>query len=171
MGGALGEGMVLDTVIFTLKRASLKTLRAGNEFTKEFGLTPARFDLLHMLKEFSDTFPPEVPMTQRELRDAFGVTAPVVSRMLRSLERLRLVRRGPRSAELRTSRPVRLTAYGLALIRRAAKRILHSGRVRRLTTRGLRVRHTNREQDLAERYDLLDALNRIRHFFHDPVFY
>ncbi len=171
MGGALGAGMVLDTVIFTLKRASLKTQRAGHEFTKEFGLTPARFDLLYTLKEFSDTFPQNIAMTQRELRDVFGVTAPVVSRMLRSLEKLRLVWRGRRSHELRTSRPVRLTAYGLALIRRAAKRILNNGRVRRLTTRALHVPHTCRAQDSAERYELLETLNRIRHFFHDTASY
>jgi len=48
MGGAGGRGM--DHIFFSLKRVHHGSLRVGHDLTKEFGLTPARFDLLFVLR-------------------------------------------------------------------------------------------------------------------------
>ncbi len=152
MGGALWT--VMEEVFVSLKQAANEALIAQNQMTKEFGLTPARFDVLFALKEFSDELP-TMTMTQYELRDMFRVTAPVISRMLRSLEKLGLVRRGPRTRKYRTSRLVHLTERGRALIKRAAKRIVFNGRVRRLASRALRRGSRSNDE---HRRDLLGGL-------------
>ncbi len=154
---------VMERVFVSLKQAANEALIAQNQMTKEFGLTPARFDVLFALKEFSDELP-TMTMTQYELRDMFRVTAPVISRMLRSLEQLGLVRRGPRIRKYRTSRLVHLTSQGRSLIRRAAKRIVFNRRVRRLATRALR--RGGRSNDRRRRDSLGEKLETIRVFLH-----
>jgi DNA-binding MarR family transcriptional regulator len=158
MGGALGGGM--DAMFFGLKRAHQGCQRFGHAATKEFGLTPARFDLLFALKQRRDDCP--LLMTQHELRGVLGVSAPTVSRMLRSLERLALVWRGPRR---RNTREVALTVRGRMLIRRAAKRLLYSGVAYRVANRA--IRRFRKELDFVRRGSFDEKLAAIRRYFGD----
>ena len=150
----------MDAIFFGLKRAHHGSLRFGRAATNEYGLTPARFDLLFALKARRDEYP--LPMTQHELRGILGVSAPTVSRMLRSLESLALVWRGPRSSR---SRAVALTRRGRLLIRRVAKRLVHSGVARRVADRA--IRRFRKELDFARRGSLDEKLRAIRQYFGD----
>lgn len=151
----------MDAMFFSLKRAHHASLRFGHAATGEYGLTPARFDLLFALKQRRDETP--LPMTQHELRGILGVSAPTVSRMLRSLERLALVWRGPRGR--RRSRDVTLSRRGRFLIRRAAKRLFHSGVARRVADHA--VRRFRKELDFARRGSLDEKLEAIQRYFGD----
>lgn len=157
----------MDAIFFGLKRACQGALRAGHELTKEYGLTPARFDLLFALKQWRDLHGPTFALSQLGLRIALGVSAPTVSRMLRSLEKLRLVGRGPRKHEYRTTRPVWLTLRGRSLIRRAAKRIVYNKRAQRLSYRALRATREAHERDFVRRESLEEMLRTMRRFFGD----
>ncbi len=153
----------MDAIFFGLKRAHQASLRFGHEATKQFGLTPARFDLLFALKQRRNDYPWR--MTQHELRGILGVSAPTVSRMLRSLEKLALVWRGPRGC--RSSRRVGLTFRGRMLIRRAGKRLYFNGFARRVADRALR--RFCRELDFQRRGSLDEKLRAIRHYFGDAA--
>jgi len=152
----------MDAIFFGLKRAHQGSLRVGHQLTKEFGLTPARFDLMVAVKRFREEVPGHI--TQRELRRILGVSAPTVSRMVRSLEVLRLIWRGPRSEN---TRRLGLTARGRALIRRALKRLFHSGLARRIADRALR--RGGRAYDFMRREELDEVLGTMRRFFGDTA--
>jgi DNA-binding MarR family transcriptional regulator len=76
----------MHAAFFGLKRAYWGSLRATRKALQERGLTAARFDLLYLLWES-----PRFPRRQRTLTRSLGVTAPVVSRMLKALRELGLV--------------------------------------------------------------------------------
>ena len=86
MGGAEGGGM--HAMMFGLKRGYYGALRYARRVMKGFGVgvTPARFDLLYALRQ-------QGWHLQSELRRILGVAGPTVSRMLKSLEGLGLVKR------------------------------------------------------------------------------
>ena len=113
----------MHRIFFALKRAWQSTLRLCRFALKDMGLTAARYDLLHALRRMKDG------MTQKELRTILGVTRPTVSRMLRSLEALGLVRRevDPRD---RRRKVVWLTDEGTAAYDAAYKKIVRPGWVR-----------------------------------------
>ncbi len=149
----------MDQIFFGLKRAFHRTLRVGEELTAEYGLTPARFDLLMAMKNWHHTSM-GMPLSQRILRDTLGVSAATLSRMLRSLEKLWLVWRGPREGSLKSSRELRLTPRGFLLIRRAAHRLYHNGRARRIIDRAMRW--GPKRDDFEHREWLDDMLHQIR---------
>ena len=72
-------GRVMDDVLFGIKRAHL----AGNCWAlgklREFGVTPARFDLMRMI------FDRNFRWAQMELRHALGVSRATISEMVRAL--------------------------------------------------------------------------------------
>ena len=118
----------MHALYFRLKRAFQSTLRSSRPALRHYGLTPARFDLLYAIQG-EDHFqrqrePPS--MWQSTLRRALGVTAPTVSRMLRSLEELGLVRRRVDGFDTR-QRVVELTRQGYALLRRTMYQLMGSG--------------------------------------------
>ena len=76
----------MNAIFFGLKRAYHAPLRVFNRKLEPSGLTCARFDLLHALRAGKD-------VSQRYLRDWLGVSAPTVSRMLKSLEKLGIIAR------------------------------------------------------------------------------
>jgi DNA-binding MarR family transcriptional regulator len=80
----------MDAVMFSLKRAFHKSIEAGLVLTTPFGLTPARFDLLHALV---GTNRDRTMTRQCTLARQLGVSAPTVSIMVTALERLGLVER------------------------------------------------------------------------------
>ncbi len=104
---------------FQIKRAHHRVIALGRQVLRKFALTPARFDLLGIVYKRW--------MFQKRLYDApaqtdlcrlLGVTAPTVSRMVRSLEVLGIVRRFRNPVDRRTKQ-VALTDEGLELFRKA----------------------------------------------------
>ncbi len=89
-------------------------------YLAQLGLTAARFDMLTAIWRHP------YGLLQRELRKMLGVTAPTISRMLRSLEQLGLVRRERGIRDTR-QRHVTLTPEGLKSIRRATRLLVSSG--------------------------------------------
>lgn len=71
---------------FAFKRAHYASLRASRGYAARFGLTPARFDMLYAVKECRWR-------CQAWIARTLGLSNVTVSRMLRVLEALGLVRR------------------------------------------------------------------------------
>jgi DNA-binding MarR family transcriptional regulator len=110
----------MNAIFFGAKRAFQATLRITRPWLTRLGLTAARFDLLTAVWRHP------CGLLQRDLRPMLGVTAPTISRMLRSLEQLGLVRRQRIHTDRRQVH-VALTAAGLASIRRATRLFIDSG--------------------------------------------
>jgi DNA-binding MarR family transcriptional regulator len=116
--------VAMNQNFFGLKRAFHGTLRITRAALARIGLTAARFDLLHALPHEVGQYRPQT--RQSALRGKLGVSRPTISRMLRSLEELGLVRRTRDSFDGRQL-VVTLTPSGEALIRRAERRFIRSG--------------------------------------------
>jgi DNA-binding MarR family transcriptional regulator len=127
----------MNAIFFSAKRVFHGAVRVTRKSMQSVapGLTAARFDMLFALTRRThdrDTLA-RVDCRQSELRACLGVSAPVVSRMLRSLEALGWVMR-KRSSERLDQRQVwvSLTEAGLQcicqafrLLFRAAERIVY----------------------------------------------
>jgi DNA-binding MarR family transcriptional regulator len=81
----------MNAIMFGCKRGFHSCLRVTRKQLQKHGLTAARFDMLFALLQRPKAFPSR---PQRELRELLGVSSPVISRMLRSLEKLGWVVRG-----------------------------------------------------------------------------
>ena len=129
--GVLWARFVMNAIAFGAKRAFHGFLRVTRKSLGSVGLTAARFDMMCALLRQPVELGPFYTTSQRELRRMLGVTAPVVSRMLRALEELGLITRRvpPRGCD-RRQRWVTLTALGLERIRKAQRVLLR--RVQRL---------------------------------------
>ena len=79
----------MNAQFFNTKRVHHGMLRVMRRPLAYFGLTPARFDMLFALGPYREC----ASMLQSDLRRMLGVSASVVSRMLRALEGLGLVTR------------------------------------------------------------------------------
>ncbi len=101
----------MDPVFFTIKRAYYATLRLTRRALAAMGLTAARFDLLDALYRLGT----RCVHLQSNLRRGLGVARSTVSRMMRSLEQLGLVRRRRDGRDCL----VELTAEGRCRVRRA----------------------------------------------------
>ncbi len=111
----------MNAIAFGTKRAFHGFVRVTRGALASFGLTAARFDMMYVIlrQRGTELCAREIP--QRELVQALGVSAPVVSRMLRSLERLGLVaRRRPQYGDQR-QRYIGLTDAGESCIRKACR--------------------------------------------------
>src|SRR3989442_7513805 len=75
----------MNALFFAVRRADLAIFRHVRRLILRYGLTPARFDLMFTLLHGA--------RHQTELAQILGVSAPVISRMLRSLVDLGLVKR------------------------------------------------------------------------------
>lgn len=105
---------------FAIKRTFHGVLRVSRDVAAGFGLTPARVDMLYAV------FRVPVPeymgaagrgsITQSDLRRALGVSAPTVSRMVKSLEALGFVKRCPSLRDRRTL-DISLTDFGWRRVR------------------------------------------------------
>src|SRR5258706_5204243 len=99
----------MDDVLFGVKRGHL----AGNRWAllklREFGVTPARFDLMRMIYERNYRW------VQSELRSELGVARATISRMLISLEKLGWITREPNPFDRRT-RDCLLTYEGRRIV-------------------------------------------------------
>lgn len=110
----------MHAIFFGLKRAHHGTLRVTRAPLAKMGLTAARFDMLYTIKERRRG------ILQSALRRALGVCRATVSRMLASLEQLKLVTRTVDPAN-RRERIVRLTTLGRWRIAYAHRHLTRSG--------------------------------------------
>jgi DNA-binding MarR family transcriptional regulator len=111
----------MNAITFATKRAFHGFLRVTRKPLRSLspGLTAARFDMLYVLLTGKGTeFFLRGRTYQREVQRALGVSPPVVSRMLRSLEQLGWVVR-KRCVTDGRQREVTLTPAGIACIREA----------------------------------------------------
>ena len=86
----------MDDVFFGVKRAHLAVSRWALLRLREFGVTPARFDLMRMIYERHFRW------SQKELRYALGVARATISRMVRALEKLGWITREVNPFDRRT---------------------------------------------------------------------
>jgi DNA-binding MarR family transcriptional regulator len=112
----------MHVVMFSMNRAFHLVMKAGRELTKEFGLTPSRFNLMNALLCEGGA------LRQVFLRKMLGVSAPNVSRMVSSLAKDGLVVR--RHDKHGRSCGVALTDKGRACIERAVAALVVGGRAR-----------------------------------------
>jgi DNA-binding MarR family transcriptional regulator len=120
----------MNAHFFSIKRGHYAVLRILRKPLKSFGLTAARYDLMHMLFGYGSRSSMGDSWHQSALWRKLGVCKSVVSRMLKSLEKLGLVKRTPVYMDTR-QRSVTLTSRGLACMRaaiacleRASRRLL-----------------------------------------------
>jgi len=86
----------MDDVLFGVKRGHLAVNAWALGRLKEFGVTPARFDLMRLIYDRNFRW------VQSQLRARLGVARATISRMLRSLERLGWIERKPNPFDRRT---------------------------------------------------------------------
>jgi DNA-binding MarR family transcriptional regulator len=121
----------MNAIFFSAKRVFHGAVRVTRKSLQSVapGLTAARFDMLFALthRTHDRGTLAKVDCRQSELRASLGVSAPVVSRMLRSLETLGWVTR-KRSFERMDRRQVwvSLTADGLHCICRAFRQLFRA---------------------------------------------
>ncbi len=111
----------MHAIFFGLKRAHHGTLRITRDVLATMGLTAARFDMLYAVKRRRRR-----GILQSALQRALGVCRATVSRMLASLEELRLVTRKVYEQD-RRQRLVELTTLGRWRIAFAHRHITRSG--------------------------------------------
>jgi DNA-binding MarR family transcriptional regulator len=99
----------MDDVFFGVKRAHLAVNAWALGKLKEFGVTPARFDLMRLI------YDRDYRWVQSELRLQLGVARATISRMLRSLEKLGWIERKPNLFDKRT-RDCLLTYEGSRIV-------------------------------------------------------
>ena len=109
----------MTPILFAFKRNFHKSVALGLRLLKDHDLTPARFDMLHVV------FINRGSMYQSVLRRILGVRTPTVSRMLVSLEKLGLVRRHIPTEGDRRQRSVTLTPEGRERIRNAMRAMFY----------------------------------------------
>jgi DNA-binding MarR family transcriptional regulator len=115
----------MHSVHFAMRRAFHKSWQRGMAITKRYKLTPTRVDILHILREQDGC-----ALRQRELRRRLGTTSPVVSKLLRKLEKCGLVKRMA-SAHDRRRNDVVLTPAGKRLIDTFYEEVIAPGVARR----------------------------------------
>lgn len=108
----------MHSVFFGWKRTHWATVNFFRDALTRLGVTSNRFEILLYLHRHNDAYP---PLTQRDLRAAFGVARATMSEALRSLERLGFVARAS-AADTRTY-DVTLTDRGLAVFDHARRMI------------------------------------------------
>jgi DNA-binding MarR family transcriptional regulator len=114
----------VNAITFGSKRAFHGFLRATRKQLVELGLTAARFDLLSVLVKCRPGAFCAPGVRQSKIRRMLGVTAPVVTRMVRALEALGLVTRWRERDGDRRQVRVGLTEAGETCILKASKVML-----------------------------------------------
>ena len=99
----------MDEVFFRVKRGHLALNRWALLRLREFGVTPARFELMRLIYERNFRW------VQSYLREELGVARATISRMLKSLERLGWIERKPNPWDRRT-RDCLLTYQGRRIV-------------------------------------------------------
>lgn len=162
----------MNYYFFALKRSFHAALRVTRGVAAAFGLTPARADMLYAIFRVRvagyEGAAGRGSLTQRELRRELGVSAPTVSRMVRSLEALGFVKRCRSIHDGRTL-DICLTDDGWRRVRAMFYEIF------KWDIFGLALDcalsrsplPTNDDQLERQRYDLYELTSRIRLAFRD----
>jgi DNA-binding MarR family transcriptional regulator len=150
----------MNQIFFGLKRAHHGVLRITRSALAKLGLTAARFDLMYAVHQRQD-------VTQRELRGELGVSAATVSRMLKSLETIGLLRR-ERADWDRRQRLVRLTEAGRRRIQGAIRHFIRWGAAQLMVDSALCPEHWSDDMACLAAMDALDGyLSNIREAYGD----
>ena len=151
---------VMNGIAFATKRAFHGFLRFTRKGFASVGLTAARFDMLLAIRGSMHGDDEVGGIMQCELPRALGVTAGVVSRMLKALEKLGLVQRA--RGDDRRYKGVWLSAKGAACFQ-AARHLLMRSVQRVIVTAICFGRHrewTQRVQHVMQLQSYLGALRR-----------
>jgi DNA-binding MarR family transcriptional regulator len=156
----------MNAIAFGTKRAFHAFLRFGRKHFARFGLTAARFDLMYAVHG-DPRSKQSYGRLQKDLPARLGVTAGVVSRMLRSLEELGLISREPPSED-RRQRHVTLTHAGVTCLRDVWSLLVRL--VRRFVWEAICFgRHDDPEQRLMRMAELESYLDVLRRDFGDTA--
>jgi DNA-binding MarR family transcriptional regulator len=104
---------------FAFKRAHHATLKLLRPLAARNNLTPARFDLLYVLRVKGGTVEPY----QFRIAHALGLCRSTICKMIKAMEKAGLVKRSREIIFDQRRRRVRLTAYGRSCIRRVLRAI------------------------------------------------
>jgi DNA-binding MarR family transcriptional regulator len=111
----------MHTVFFTIKRADQTCIARQREWLAPFGISPARYDLLFVIRTEGVSW-----MFQSSIRRALGVRASTISKMVAALERDGFVRRFRSFVDKRQVR-VELTRKARGLLRRVDRKVIRPG--------------------------------------------
>jgi DNA-binding MarR family transcriptional regulator len=126
----------MHAISFALKRGHLQAVAFGRTAIAHVeGMTPARFDLLYLLRRVEilykpDCHPLDGARSQPELRHDLGLHRSTVSKMLKRLEQMGWVRRTRCLLDRRVNN-VALTELGLRAIWRAMRRVFRGKKIPR----------------------------------------
>jgi DNA-binding MarR family transcriptional regulator len=143
----------MNAITFGTKRAFQGFLRATRKQLVEMGLTAARFDLLSTLVNWRHDGVCSPGVRQSAIRRMLGVTAPVVTRMVRALEALGLVKRWREQRGDRRQVRVGLTEAGERCISKAREVMLPA--VRNMVLRAICF---GRQDSASARFVHMDTL-------------
>lgn len=133
----------MDDLFFGVKRTHLTVNRWALHRLRQFGVTPARFDLMRLIYERNYVW------SQDAIRHRLGVARSTVSRMLGALEQLGWITRETRMADRRTRRCM-LTYEGRRVVASVMSALVWPRVIARLVDEALRVDEPARERDAAE---------------------
>jgi DNA-binding MarR family transcriptional regulator len=159
----------MNAILFAAKRVFLGTVRFARRQLDEIapGMTAARFDMMYALtgRTEEDYKLERRTVLQSELRRVLGVSAPVVSRMLRSLEALKWITRVPKPDD-RRQRMVTLTDTGLASFRAAYALLFHVAK--RVVYRAICWgKHGDPDERFTHMSTLEEYVDSLRRYFRD----
>ena len=133
----------MDDVLFGVKRAHLAVNLWALGRLREFGVTPARFDLMRLIYERNYRW------SQSQLRRRLGVARATISRMLRSLERLGWITREPDPYDRRTRRCV-LTYEGRRVVASVMSELVWPHVIERVVNAALQTNDVEHERKWAD---------------------
>ena len=117
----------MHPIPFSLKRAHHSSLAKQRKWLAEYGITPARYDLLVVIASTNAWLKKVHFVHQSQLWRELGVTPAVVCKMLCALEKLRLVRRKRSKGADRRQVNVELTRKARGLLNRIQKFVIRPG--------------------------------------------
>jgi DNA-binding MarR family transcriptional regulator len=155
------EGAGVNRFSFAVRRVFHRLGQLGLMMTRDYGLTPSRFDLMRAIECQRQKWVPH-----RDVRELLGVRGPTVSRMVKALvERGYLVRR--RDPEDARKSQIGITRTGRRALCCAFQFIVKSGYMREVTGRALsdyqdygRASHAEAERCFEDMMTLLESLRR-----------
>lgn len=174
----------MDYLQFRIKRAHLQMVAFGRKvFAPKIGedgkvedegvedMTPARFDLLfavHGTPSRKNRTVTRGILGQGALREKLGLAKPTVSKMLKRLEELGLVRR-ERSTRDRRQNDVFLTKEGLRRIEKAFQIVFGKGVVRRKLQRIFTHSHRRLADVRLRIFKIFESVRMVAKHFHDTA--